>query len=228
MDNMTVPIKPRRQQSGLACEECRSRKLKCDMGVPQCGTCYNLGVTCITNPLRRPRGPRKGHVKTLKSRIATLERQLYGTTEIEARPGTPTSRGGTKSPGEEQLMRKSINDDAGEHVTEITPHSGADYTEYLMGTQPLELSGWASTMPLDFETHLDKQMNGFPSSSGISSPSPLIAAPKPTSPLVMETSFLFPDLTSQPMSLPPIATQPPVQLTALECADLYVSSPPGL
>jgi hypothetical protein len=127
-----------------------------------------------------------------------------------------------KSLDKEQLMEGNLSDAAREHVTEITSHGGADYTEYLMGTQPMELSGWAGTMPLDFEGDLDKQMNAFPSSSTSSSPSPLIAAPKSTSHLVLETSFIFPDLTSQPMSLPPLATQPPVQLTPLECADLYV------
>ncbi|KAH7110280.1 hypothetical protein EDB81DRAFT_597501, partial [Dactylonectria macrodidyma] len=52
-----------------ACEECRSRKLRCDMGQPPCGTCLDLGVMCITNTARRPRGPKKGHVDALKSRI---------------------------------------------------------------------------------------------------------------------------------------------------------------
>lgn len=69
MSDTKAPVKSSRQHNGLACEECRTRKLRCDMREPQCRTCYYLGVTCVVNPARRPRGPRKGHAKTLKSRI---------------------------------------------------------------------------------------------------------------------------------------------------------------
>ncbi|EED13248.1 conserved hypothetical protein [Talaromyces stipitatus ATCC 10500] len=62
-----------RQRPGSACEECRRRKLRCDRQ-PQCGNCIDAGVVCTTTTVRPARGPKKGHLKALKGRIATLER----------------------------------------------------------------------------------------------------------------------------------------------------------
>ncbi|KAJ9483999.1 hypothetical protein VN97_g9391 [Penicillium thymicola] len=62
-----------RQQPGLACEECRKKKLRCDRRRPQCDQCEDSGTTCLVNQVRSPRGPKKGHLKALRNRIATLE-----------------------------------------------------------------------------------------------------------------------------------------------------------
>ncbi|KAI9879284.1 MAG: hypothetical protein M1830_009014 [Pleopsidium flavum] len=61
-----------RQQPGSACEECRKRKLRCDRQRPQCGTCSDAGITCEVNTHCLPRGPRKGNLKALRSRVGTL------------------------------------------------------------------------------------------------------------------------------------------------------------
>lgn len=58
-----------RQQPGLACDECRRRKLRCDRAQPQCGVCRDTDTTCVTTTTRQPRGPRKGHLRALQSRI---------------------------------------------------------------------------------------------------------------------------------------------------------------
>ncbi|KAK5656796.1 hypothetical protein OQA88_4344 [Cercophora sp. LCS_1] len=68
--------RPSRQAEGLACDECRVRKLRCDRVRPTCGTCEHLGIPCTPNTSRQPRGPRKGHLKALQSRISALENQL--------------------------------------------------------------------------------------------------------------------------------------------------------
>ncbi|KAJ5864573.1 uncharacterized protein N7529_006489 [Penicillium soppii] len=62
-----------RQQPGLACEECRKKKLRCDRRRPQCDQCEDAGTACYVNQVRSPRGPKKGHLKALRNRIATLE-----------------------------------------------------------------------------------------------------------------------------------------------------------
>ncbi|OQE13693.1 hypothetical protein PENFLA_c044G03093 [Penicillium flavigenum] len=62
-----------RQQPGLACEECRKKKLRCDRRRPQCDQCEDSGAACLVNQVRSPRGPKKGHLKALRNRIATLE-----------------------------------------------------------------------------------------------------------------------------------------------------------
>ncbi|PTU22071.1 hypothetical protein P175DRAFT_0436324 [Aspergillus ochraceoroseus IBT 24754] len=68
----TVP----RQRPGSACEECRRRKVRCDRQRPQCQVCYETGIECKISTTRLPRGPRKGQLRTLRTRIAALERCL--------------------------------------------------------------------------------------------------------------------------------------------------------
>ncbi|KAJ5921689.1 hypothetical protein N7454_009163 [Penicillium verhagenii] len=69
-----------RQQPGLACEECRRRKARCDRGRPQCGICADAGRECVFVDKRAPRGPKKGQLKDLRSRvgppIAEIEQRL--------------------------------------------------------------------------------------------------------------------------------------------------------
>ncbi|OTA99701.1 hypothetical protein M426DRAFT_268911 [Hypoxylon sp. CI-4A] len=65
-----------RQQPGYACEECRKKKLRCDRQRPQCGACANAQVSCEVNDRRVPRGPKKGSIGALRSRIVALERRL--------------------------------------------------------------------------------------------------------------------------------------------------------
>ncbi|KAK3995179.1 hypothetical protein QBC44DRAFT_320644 [Cladorrhinum sp. PSN332] len=88
-DTTTSTPRPSRQADGLACDECRARKLRCDRVRPTCGTCENLGVTCTPNTARQPRGPRKGHLKALQSRIAALERQLSTQPQSGSEPSSP-------------------------------------------------------------------------------------------------------------------------------------------
>ncbi|EUC44549.1 hypothetical protein COCMIDRAFT_97965 [Bipolaris oryzae ATCC 44560] len=71
------PTTPRpRQQAGLACDECRRRKLRCDREQPQCGLCRDSGVVCNRTTTKQPRGPKKGHLRALQLRIMALERRL--------------------------------------------------------------------------------------------------------------------------------------------------------
>ncbi|KAI1087972.1 fungal-specific transcription factor domain protein [Rostrohypoxylon terebratum] len=65
-----------RQQPGYACEECRKKKLRCDRQRPQCGACANAQISCEVNDRRVPRGPKKGSIGALRSRILALERRL--------------------------------------------------------------------------------------------------------------------------------------------------------
>ncbi|KAI9376431.1 hypothetical protein BJX61DRAFT_538808 [Aspergillus egyptiacus] len=65
-----------RQRPGSACEECRRRKVRCDRQRPQCQVCYESGIECKISTARLPRGPRKGQLRTLRTRIAALERFL--------------------------------------------------------------------------------------------------------------------------------------------------------
>ena len=63
-----APATRSRQRPGSACEECRRKKLRCDRKKP-CGGCVDSGVVCHVNAARPERGPKKGHLKVLRSRI---------------------------------------------------------------------------------------------------------------------------------------------------------------
>lgn len=65
----------RHQTPKTACDECRRRKLRCDGKKPQCGVCVDTGVVCATTQ-RGVRGPKKGHLRALKSHIVQLEAML--------------------------------------------------------------------------------------------------------------------------------------------------------
>ncbi|OCL02954.1 citrinin biosynthesis transcriptional activator CtnR [Glonium stellatum] len=61
-----------RQRPGSACEECRRRKLRCDGKQPQCEVCFESGIPCVVNMPQSRRGPKKGHLKALQTRIETI------------------------------------------------------------------------------------------------------------------------------------------------------------
>ncbi|KAL3426669.1 transcriptional regulatory protein [Phlyctema vagabunda] len=69
------PTRPR-QRPGSACEECRRRKLRCDGKQPQCEACFDAGVECVPVLFHSQRGPKRGHLKALQTRMATLEQHL--------------------------------------------------------------------------------------------------------------------------------------------------------
>jgi hypothetical protein len=57
-----------RQNPGPACRQCRVRKLRCDRQTP-CNGCVDAGVECHIDTTPPQRGPKKGHLQTLRLRI---------------------------------------------------------------------------------------------------------------------------------------------------------------
>lgn len=68
-----------RQKSGLACEECRRRKSKCDRGRPVCGGCLESGTECAFVDDRPKRGPKKGQLRALRARVGQCYSRLFVT-----------------------------------------------------------------------------------------------------------------------------------------------------
>ncbi|KAG2171236.1 hypothetical protein JADG_010975 [Aureobasidium aubasidani] len=90
-DNMTT--QPHRQQLGLACEECRRKRVRCDRKSPQCTACDNSGMVCIVRDNRPPRGPKKGYLKTLQKKIEELQTQLEMQKGMEQTQETEQTQG---------------------------------------------------------------------------------------------------------------------------------------
>ncbi|KAF7172122.1 hypothetical protein CNMCM6106_006389 [Aspergillus hiratsukae] len=82
----------REKRCKLACEECRSRKLRCDGQQPRCGVCVEAGISCNVNPQRSTRGPKKGLLRSLRVRAAELERRLQELTASSAFCDDQTNR----------------------------------------------------------------------------------------------------------------------------------------
>ncbi|KAI1759696.1 fungal-specific transcription factor domain-containing protein [Hypoxylon sp. FL1150] len=81
--------KPPRQNPGAACQQCRIRKLRCDRQKP-CAGCLDSGVPCQTDSTPPQRGPKRGHLKVLRSRIAALEQRM-GERDLGAGLFTPAA-----------------------------------------------------------------------------------------------------------------------------------------
>lgn len=82
-----------RQQPGLACEECRRRKARCDRVRPKCGICADSGRNCVVLDKRSQRGPKKGQLKDLRSRLMLLEQRLVGQNDAPSLPQERDSLG---------------------------------------------------------------------------------------------------------------------------------------
>ncbi|KXX73818.1 Transcriptional activator protein acu-15 [Madurella mycetomatis] len=152
--------RPSRQAEGLACDECRTRKLRCDRARPTCGTCENLGVPCAPNTARQPRGPRKGHLKALQSRLSALERQLseYRKAPEGSLPLSPPGAAeSVQSPGQQSEVasdgpREEIEVAAAEETRSsqpptadqptMQPPAGPDELSTLQNIQPITCSGF--------------------------------------------------------------------------------------
>ncbi|KAL4940242.1 fungal-specific transcription factor domain-containing protein [Aspergillus oleicola] len=99
-----------RQQPGLACEECRKRKARCDRAKPQCGSCLMTGRTCIVNYNRPRRGPKKGQIESLYSRLEVLEEQVVDQMDITGPGGLETQQDPQSFPEIHQTTRSGIED----------------------------------------------------------------------------------------------------------------------
>ena len=228
MANKTSNITGKRQHDGAACEECRARKLRCDRVQPRCGTCQDLDLICITDPVRRPRGPKKGHVQALKSRIASLERQLHQRSVSQTPDGD----------GEEIEARMPEPKDTIEHLMgddKCYSGTGDDWNTDHMDAQPDSMHEWhsiAMSGHLDALASMDDAVSGDRQSLSSSSSTsgfhqlmasmPLIPPDALTSaPTSIDSYQASIDLQQNSALTPPfIGSNIPVQMTELERADL--------
>ncbi|KAL1918256.1 uncharacterized protein VTP21DRAFT_2916 [Calcarisporiella thermophila] len=59
-----------------ACDQCRSKKIKCDGLAPVCGSCQCIGCTCTYAAVFRKRGPPKGYVEAIETRLNRVHEML--------------------------------------------------------------------------------------------------------------------------------------------------------
>ncbi|KAJ2700324.1 hypothetical protein H4R19_005478, partial [Coemansia spiralis] len=66
----------KRQRISRACDRCRRKKVKCDGGHPTCAHCAAIDVTCTYLDTAKKRGPPKGYIDAIESRLRAAERLL--------------------------------------------------------------------------------------------------------------------------------------------------------
>ncbi|CDS06862.1 hypothetical protein LRAMOSA09387 [Lichtheimia ramosa] len=63
----------KRQRVSRACDLCRRKKIKCDGGTPICGNCQAFNLECSYKDMTKKRGPPKGYIEAVESRLHKLE-----------------------------------------------------------------------------------------------------------------------------------------------------------
>ncbi|KAI9595250.1 hypothetical protein BDF19DRAFT_342182, partial [Syncephalis fuscata] len=62
-----------RQRTGRACDACRRRKVRCDGAIPHCSNCRTANVSCTFLDAAKKRGPPKGYIEAIESRLHRME-----------------------------------------------------------------------------------------------------------------------------------------------------------
>ncbi|KAH9205863.1 fungal-specific transcription factor domain-containing protein [Leptodontidium sp. 2 PMI_412] len=82
-----------------ACDRCRQKKIKCDLGIPNCGPCVKHNAACVSRQSRRVKRREKMSVETrtavFESRLVRIEALLKSSSlcaELHA-PSSPTEIG---------------------------------------------------------------------------------------------------------------------------------------
>ncbi|KAI8376291.1 caspase domain-containing protein [Radiomyces spectabilis] len=84
--------KNKRTRITRACDICRRKKIKCDVKDSQpCSTCRQYGWECTFNDTAKKRGPPKGYIESLETRLKKMEQLVEQMHSNNGSPGTSES-----------------------------------------------------------------------------------------------------------------------------------------
>ncbi|KAG9304377.1 hypothetical protein G9A89_019939 [Geosiphon pyriformis] len=75
---MSDNVPHKRQRVSKACDTCRRKKVKCDGVQPRCGNCGAFNFDCTYNDTTKKRGPPKGYIEAIETRLHRMESLLGG------------------------------------------------------------------------------------------------------------------------------------------------------
>lgn len=161
-----VPPAAKRHKIGLACQECRQRKVRCDGGRPSCGACFSKSSTCIYLDSTTP-----DYVRLIERRNRDLEGAL----------GQPLSRP-LAQPRDgsrmicQPLCQDTTDEAAGRQYIRIQPADGLK----LASISPTNrtLSAGLSSPRILSRSWPDRAREAGPSSTAESEGASAIAAPR--------------------------------------------------
>ncbi|KAJ1978331.1 hypothetical protein H4R35_001950 [Dimargaris xerosporica] len=91
--------KRRRQRTTQACDTCRRRKIKCDNQLPRCSHCLAQDLECLYAERPKKRGPPKGYIDSIETRLAKMETLLMTMTQLDDDEAAEAPESATKSRG---------------------------------------------------------------------------------------------------------------------------------
>ncbi|GES94572.1 Zn(2)-C6 fungal-specific transcription factor [Rhizophagus clarus] len=107
-----VPYK--RQRVSKACDSCRRKKVKCDGIQPTCGNCSAFNLECTYNDTTKKRGPPKGYIEAIETRLHRMESLLGGLVH-------------SNDPRAEAVLAELMHDDLrSQHKADFTSYHGKD------------------------------------------------------------------------------------------------------
>ncbi|EED22170.1 conserved hypothetical protein [Talaromyces stipitatus ATCC 10500] len=117
------------EQSSRACDQCRSRKVRCDRQQPECSNCRKAGVTCdFSDMLRRVNYAKRLHdefssvsarVDKLEASVAKLPEQIA---QILSSPSSASNAASLTGPSSPRTLLNKSHD--------MTPHSRNTDSKY--------------------------------------------------------------------------------------------------
>ncbi|KAI7855773.1 fungal-specific transcription factor domain-containing protein [Circinella umbellata] len=83
---------PRRTRITRACDTCRRKKIRCDVNTTQpCTTCRQYHWECSFNDTAKKRGPPKGYIESLETRLKKMEQLLQQMQDKKRKRPDPSS-----------------------------------------------------------------------------------------------------------------------------------------
>ncbi|KAK8070393.1 fungal-specific transcription factor domain-containing protein [Apiospora hydei] len=148
-----------RQQPGLACEECRRRKLRCDRKTPSCKSCFETGVVCVMPATAPPRGPKRGHLRCLPALESRLKEQ--NETAWSHHSHTESEDGSYRDPASPPALSGHHRDYSSDSLNTVPMSIGMPATpSQSTATPPPTSITWASPMIDPSLMFMDDTMDG--------------------------------------------------------------------
>ncbi|ORY07858.1 hypothetical protein K493DRAFT_403602 [Basidiobolus meristosporus CBS 931.73] len=82
---MSTEDNHKRQRVSRACDNCRRKKIRCGGEQPVCSNCQSFGMECTYNDTKKKRGPPKGYIEAIESRLHRMEHILGGLVQSDPR-----------------------------------------------------------------------------------------------------------------------------------------------
>ncbi|KAH7116553.1 hypothetical protein B0J13DRAFT_613411 [Dactylonectria estremocensis] len=113
-----------RKRAALACDECRTRKRRCDGVFPACGGCARRMSTCVYSSEMEARAWQSSTIQSLRSRLEELEAEASSRAlgSMPAAPATPATEPGNvdDTPNQNDDGDTSIRNGSGDAPTLVS------------------------------------------------------------------------------------------------------------